>query len=138
MNSLKHLATATIFAALACTGLHAQSFDIRATIPFDFHAGTTTLPAGEYVIHEQGPLVWLRGAVGGTRSPIMITIATTGRELQHARLNFNRYGSDYFLTTVWSSSSLDGHQLVQTAREKEIAKRGGVPARVVVNLASSK
>ena len=138
MKSLKQLATATIFAALACTGLHAQSFDMRATVPFDFHAGDRILPAGEYVIHEEGPWIWLRGADGGTPSPIMITIATSGREPQNARLDFNRYGSDYFLTKVWDPFSLDGRQLLQTAREKEIAKRGGVPARAVVNLASSK
>jgi hypothetical protein len=138
MNRLKHLATATIFAALACTGLHAQSFDMRATIPFDFHAGDKTLPAGEYLIHEEGPLVWLRGEAGGTPSPIMLTFGVSGREPHQARLDFNCYGSDYFLTKVWDPYSRDGRQLLQTSREKEIAKRGNVPARAVVNIASSK
>ncbi len=138
MKCLKKLATVTIFVALACTGLHAQSFDMRATIPFDFQAGDRILPAGEYVIHEEAQWVLLRGAAGGTSSPIMITTATSGREPQHARLDFNRYGSDYFLTKVWDPFSLDGRQLLQTAREKEIAKRGGLPVRAVVNLTSSK
>lgn len=138
MKSLKHLATATIFAALACTGLHAQSSDMRANIPFDFHAGDKILPAGEYVIHEQGPCVWLHATAGDASSPMMITIAAASRDPHPARLDFNRYGSDYFLTTVWNSFSLDGHQFLQTAREKEIAKRGGVPARAVVNVASTK
>jgi hypothetical protein len=47
MTNFKHFAGVVIFAALACTGLHAQSLNLRATIPFDFHAGDKLMPADE-------------------------------------------------------------------------------------------
>jgi hypothetical protein len=60
MTIRKQFIAVTIFAALACAGLQAQSADLRATIPFNFHAGERLMPAGEYLIHEQGPIVVVR------------------------------------------------------------------------------
>jgi hypothetical protein len=57
---------------------------------------------------------------------------------KNARLEFNRYGNAYFLAAVWNSITQDGRELPQTAREKELAKRGDVPAKAAVTLASRK
>src|SRR3984885_6438530 len=64
MKSLKQTVVVTIFAALACTALHAQSVRLQATIPFDFRAGDKLMPAGEYAIQEQGSITFLRAADG--------------------------------------------------------------------------
>jgi len=139
MNSLKQLAVLTILAAVASTGLYAQSLDLRATIPFDFRAGNTLMPAGEYQIHEQGPWIILRSSDGGKQVTTVISNATTGANPHRdARLEFNRYGNAYFLTTVWSPFSGDGRQVPQTAREKELAKRLSAPAQAASVLASNK
>ena len=136
---MKSLTIVAIFTALGCTGLHAQSVDMRAEIPFDFHAGAKLMPAGEYVVHAEGPLLWLRGAANGGSAVAMITVATSSLERSRAaRLDFNRYGSEYFLTEVWSSANWDGRQLIPTSRQKELAKRGGVPDRAEVSLVSTK
>ncbi|HXP87651.1 MAG TPA: hypothetical protein VN841_23160 [Bryobacteraceae bacterium] len=139
MNSLKQLVVVTIFAALACTGLYAQSLDMRATIPFDFRAGNTLMPAGEYDIHSQGTWVILRLADGGRPVVgVMTNGATGGTSDREARLDFHRYGNAYFLTTIWSPFSRDGRQLPPTAREKELAQKGRVPVESAVVLASNK
>jgi len=139
MKSLKQqLMAVAIFAALACTGLHAQSMDMRATIPFAFHAGDRLMPAGEYVIHEQGPWVWFRAADSGRPSPIFMTIGLDGQGPQQARLEFNRYGNEFFLTAVWNSFTKDGRQVLPTAHEKELAKRGDVPDKSAVTLTGTK
>jgi hypothetical protein len=139
MKSLAQFVVVAIFAALACTGLHAQSVDMRAEIPFDFHAGSKLMPAGEYVVHGQGPVLWLRDTASGGPAVALITVAASSLERSGAaRLDFNRYGNEYFLREVWSSATRDGRQLVPTARQKELAKRGAVPERAEVSLVSTK
>ena len=138
MNSLKQLVVVTIFAALACAGLNAQNLDIRANIPFEFQAGDKLMPAGEYSVHEQGVFVILRTLDGGKQAVALMTNGARGTDPSRAaRLDFNRYGDAYFLTTIWSPFSVEGRQIPQTSREKELAKRLGVPAKPVV-LASNK
>jgi hypothetical protein len=126
MKSLKQLVVLAIFGALACAGLHAQSVDMRVTIPFDFRAGNTLMPAGEYEVHGQGPFVILRLADGGRPSVGLITNGATGADPTRAdaRLDFNRYGNAYFLTTIWNPSSSDGRQVPTSHQEKQLAKRG--------------
>jgi hypothetical protein len=139
MNSLKQLAVVTILAALACAGLLAQSLDMVATIPFDFQAGNKLMPAGEYQIHEQGTWVILRSLDGGKSIAALLTNAATGADPSRgARVDFNRYGGAYFLTTVWSPYSGDGREVPQTSREKELAKRFGAPSKSAVILAVNK
>jgi hypothetical protein len=138
MKSLKQLVVAAIFAVVACTGLLAQNVDMRATVPFDFQAGDRLMPAGEYVIHERGPWV-IFNHVDGKAASALLTFGASGRgPAQNARLEFNRYGSAYFLTAVWNSFTQDGRQVPQTAREKELAKRGEGPVPAQVTLASSR
>jgi hypothetical protein len=139
MKSLQQqLMAVAIFAALACTGLHAQSADMRATIPFDFHAGDRLMPAGEYIIHEQGAVVFLREADGGRLAPILMTIGVDSLDRQEAHLEFKHYGNQFFLTEVWNSFTQNGRRMLPTSREKELAKRGDVPLPTTVALVSSK
>jgi hypothetical protein len=139
MKSSKQLVVLAIFAALAVAGLNAQVVDMRASIPFDFQAGNTLMPAGEYRIHCQDSVVFVRGADTGRPVSILITNRTVGRgPVQDARLEFNRYGNDYFLTAVWNSVTQSGRQMLPTARERELAKQGVVPAKAVITVASSK
>ncbi len=135
MTSVKQLVVVAIFAAL---GLHAQSIDTRATIPFDFHAGQQLMPAGEYVIHAQGSAVLLRGADGRSPGTIFLTNRTTSGDPPDARLDFQRYGSEYFLRAIWSPITRDGRQVPQTACERELARRGNVPIQIEVGLTSTK
>jgi hypothetical protein len=140
MKHLKQLVVLAAFAVLACTGLHAQNIDMRAAIPFDFHAGDKLMPAGEYVIHEQGPWVIFNRA-DGKAAGALLTIATGGRgpaHAQDARVEFNRYGDEYFLSSVWNSFTTDGRQAPPSTRQKELAKRGNGPVPAAVALTSTK
>jgi hypothetical protein len=140
MKSLKHLVAVGFFGALACAGLDAQSLELRANIPFDFHAGNTLLPAGEYQIHAQGPVVWLRAEDNSKPAFALMTIGADGGidRSRQARVEFNRYGNEFFLRTIWSPSTAGGRQLLPTSREKELVARGNVPARTAVAVYSTK
>jgi hypothetical protein len=128
-----------VFAVLAGTGLHAQKLDMRATIPFDFRAGNTLMPAGEYDVYRHDHWVVLRLVDGGKPSTAFLTNGAIAADpVRDARLEFNRYGNAYFLTTIWEPFSHDGRQVPRTSREKELAKRGVVPVQTAVVLASNR
>jgi len=139
MKSLKQFILVTTFAALAGSGLHAQTVALKAAIPFDFRAGDRLMPAGEYVIHEEGAVVYLRGADNASPSFALLTNRTEGRtRFQQDRLEFDHYGNEYFLTAVWNSVTQDGRQTLPTPRQKELAKRGSVPSQATVAITSTK
>src|ERR1700745_2833303 len=124
MKSHKQLAAVTIFAALACTGLRAQTVDLWATIPFDFNAGDKLMPAGKYLIQEKGYLSIFHGVDNGSPNVILMTATGERSTSREARLDFHRYGNRYFLTTIWDSQTPDGRRVRPTAQEKELATRG--------------
>ena len=63
---MKRLILATgLFAAIACSGLQAQTMNMRASIPFDFRVGTAVLPSGEYLIqHKDGGVLLIMAERG--------------------------------------------------------------------------
>ncbi len=139
MKSLKQMIVVAFFAVLAGSGLHAQTVSIRAAIPFNFHVGDKLMPSGEYVIHGEGPVLWLLGADSGEPALALLTIGAQSLDnSRRARLSFNRYGNEYILESVWDSFTQYGRQVSRTAREKELAKGDKVPVPIVITLASNK
>ena len=127
MKSLKQFAGITLFGALACAGLQAQTINLKATIPFEFTMGQTPMPAGNYSIHGDGPLIVLR-LEDARRSANALVLTVPGPGVAQnlsPRLEFHRYGDRYFLASIRSSSAAGGRELRQTAPEKELAKRMG-------------
>jgi hypothetical protein len=61
------LATAVIGLTVATAPLHAQSVPLRVDIPFAFHAGDSTLPAGIYTVPGRVTLLVSRMETGTPR-----------------------------------------------------------------------
>jgi hypothetical protein len=139
MTSIKQLAAITIFfGAFACTGLHAQTVDLGATIPFDFIAGQAVMPAGDYTIHGQSILYLVRRLDAGLPAGAYVTtVGASGTEENGSpRLEFHRYGNEYFLAAIWNAAaSGEGRAVPQTVHEKEMAKRlgAGIEATVIAS-----
>jgi len=103
-----------------------------AEIPFDFHAGQSTLSAATYsVIKAASSVLQLRN--DDTRDSILLM--GVGREAakEDARLVFNRYGDIYFLSAVWIPGS-QGYSFPKTKMEKEMAKATSQVATTYVAL----
>ena len=92
------------FAACSAAYTHAQTTEVyRAEIPFDFSVGKKAYPAGSYRIEVRGPqqkYFVLRDA-NGLNAYIANSTPDSGRE--GARLDFQRVGESYFLTSVSAS-----------------------------------
>jgi hypothetical protein len=115
----------------------AQSIQVRADVPFDFSVGSTALPAGTYdvsAISEASHTLLVRARDGSASTIVSSNSATRMNGADKAKLVFHRYGSQYFLSEVWSQGSSLGNQLPKGSREKELAKElaMGHPDRVEV------
>jgi hypothetical protein len=134
---MKRLILATgLFAAIACSSLHAQTMNMRASIPFDFRVGTTVFPSGNYLIHQSPDGVL---AVADARGKHSITVFTVGGDhpntpTKDGILQFTRYGDDYYLAKLWTSDSNVARTLPKSKRETELAKRIGLTETASVSL----
>ena len=125
---MKRLILATgLFAAIACSGLQAQTMNMRASIPFDFRVGTAVLPSGDYLIQQKDSGVLLVVAEHGKASVITLTVGGShpNSPAGTGTLQFSRYGDDYYLAKVWTGDSEVARTLMKSKRETELAKRFG-------------
>jgi hypothetical protein len=117
------LASLFVFSMIAAQTVQAQQ-SLVVNVPFDFTAGNTALPAGEYSVQKWGKdaTVLLIQRADQSASVIIPTMAAISSERQsESKLVFHRYGDRYFLSQVWTEGNPRGRELSKSKREKEIA-----------------
>jgi len=124
-QALRVLIMLSLFVTLAVASVHAQ-FDgqIAANIPFEFIVGKTTLPAGEYTVEplRTAPGLLIR-SVDSRACVMVLTNSVQASAIQaKAKLVFNRYGDQYFLSQVWTPGDYIGRELIRSRHELELAK----------------
>ncbi len=109
--------------AFACAaGLHAEEFNMRGNIPFEFQASGKTHAAGTYLIGQtmSSPAITLRNAYS-TKSENLGLAQGTERGKGASKLIFHAYGSTYFLAEVWTPEQM-GTKLPVSAQEKQLRR----------------
>src|SRR5215471_6690036 len=88
------------------TAAHAQSGMVLVTIPFQFHLGTQTLPAGKYTVQRDSDnVIRIQDERGRSFMAIASRINDRGSKTPDAGLVFNRYENDYFLSEIrWGAA----------------------------------
>jgi hypothetical protein len=120
------LFTAGLFAALASPYMYAQTAVAVANVPFEFRMGKTLMPAGKYTVTDSGGVVTVREE-SGRKSAVQISLPTERSSVNsQPSLEFNRYGSDYFLSTIWTQGSKEGRALPKSQFEKELISHAGL------------
>ena len=103
---------------------------IRASVPFAFMVGDTTLPAGKYeikVLDEDSLNVLELRSVNGRTSVVFDTenVETRGDQMVNkGELVFDKIGDKYFLSQVWMAGSDTGSELVKSRMERRLEGRG--------------
>jgi hypothetical protein len=123
--------------AMASTRVAQAQELLVVNIPFDFVAGKTTLPAGEYSIKVSAPegTLLLLDRKDAAAAAFIGTNAVVKNEIQtESKLIFNRYGDRYFLSQVWTEGNSQGRQLLKSAREKEMAQTAKMDTQGQVTL----
>lgn len=121
---------AGLLAACFCMGIEAQVLDARANVPFDFWLGHKLMPAGEYSIsHSSAGLLAIKREDGDRATAVILTNRALRSAAQtDGKLQFTRYGEDYFLWRIWGPGQQDGYSIPKTSRERELASKN-VPSK---------
>lgn len=132
MNKRLQFATA-LLATLGSWSLYGQDMRLRTQIPFTFRVGEKVMPAGVYLIHNSANMLVLTEQSGGRTTAIVITgAAESGVESNKAELLFNQYGDEYFLEKISVPYSTVAREILQTRRERELARRFGPAQNITV------
>lgn len=135
--------------ALALLGLafalpvHASSIEherLLAHIPFAFHLGDETMPAGNYEITQASDvdanLLEIRSADAG-HAAFFFGEESQTRSAARPALVFDRYGKDRFLRAVWVENG-DGDVMSATPAEVADARRVAAASHGRRHVAGSK
>ena len=124
----KLTAIVAIFLGVAVTGVQAQApSKVEVNIPFEFSAGTKTLPAGVYIIKRLSGNNLIMRRVDGKSSVILnAPLNLTSLDDKGERLVFSKSGDDYYLSEIWLTAD--------TGREIMVRRRVAKPELVEVSL----
>jgi len=120
-----------IFAASICPArTQAQIIgNLAADVPFQFHVGNTTLPAGKYVIHqlEGSDLTMMEISTADGKQSALFSVESAEAKAtpEKTELIFNKYGDQYFLSELFDEGNADGSKLFESRAEKQASKEGG-------------
>lgn len=121
------LVSAGMLALLGSSAVTAQELSREsATVPFRFHASSTTLPAGKYDVKLNSSMGVFQISDAMTGRSIMVAAFSreSGKNV-NPRLTFRRYGNEYFLSEIWIYGQPVGYKVGTSSREKEMAKGSG-------------
>ncbi len=98
---------------------------LTAEIPFDFHVGKVVMPAGTYIVRldlAQNGAIFIRTRDNSHVMYILTNVTARSDASRQAKMVFTKYGSEYFLSKLWTSWSNIGRELPKTKAELEFAK----------------
>jgi hypothetical protein len=97
----------------------AQSYEVRAKVPFDFTVGDKSLPAGAYTIgllpHQ---MIMIRNQDHPRESALSLVNHASGRTQNGGKLVFQKYGGQYFLSEILCDSAKINLTVLPSKREK--------------------
>ena len=116
LSSLTLLTAAAAFAQSDAT--------LQIDIPFEFHIGTTVLPAGHYEMHPRfvRDVLQIRCRERRVSALIVMNGADARKMPELATLKFNRYDKTYFLSRIWIPEYSQGKELSKSKAELEFAR----------------
>jgi len=100
--------------------------DLEVSVPFQFHAGSTKLPPGKYIIHmldNSNLTVMEISSVDGSTSALFdVESAEANSAPAKNELIFNKYGNRYFLAKLFDQENPSGSKVVESRYEKRIGQ----------------
>ena len=120
------LATALSLPLLLSAVVHAQTIQLKVTVPFDFIAGDSALPAGDYDVYSigawGGKALSIHSVTLKAGTLVLSNSSQSAKIFDRNTLVFYRYGQKYFLAEVWIANTNIGRQMLLNQRETELAR----------------
>lgn len=102
--------------------VHAQTWAVHATIPFDFTADRQAFAAGKYCISTDGAATVRFTRADSTQKAEVITVLIRTAARSKPRIVFHGYGEKHFLAEVWLGEPNRVRQVYASAAELELAR----------------
>lgn len=124
------LSILVLFAAFFVSTSHAEPRGtVTFQVPFSFVVAGKQLPAGEYVVAQStlnsNDILSIR-RVDGNEGVYVLTRAVQANDIQpDAKLVFNRYADQYFLSEFWTSGEDSGRKVIKSGAEQTLARDAG-------------
>jgi hypothetical protein len=114
-------------AMLATMAASAQTINVKATVPFSFIVGRSTLSAGEYSLKtmSNGQVLALSNREAKI-TELVLSNSCESLTASKTKLVFHRYGDRYFLSQIWTEGNNRGHEIPISQREKETARNSSI------------
>ena len=114
-------------ATLATIAASAQTVNVKATVPFSFIVGRSTLSAGEYSLKtmSNGQVLALSNREAKI-TELVLSNSCESLTASKTKLVFHRYGDRYFLSQIWTEGNNRGHEIPISQREKETARNSSI------------
>jgi opacity protein-like surface antigen len=120
-NSLLALAMSAALGMSAAA--HAQTTQMKATVPFEFIAGDTVLPAGDYDVHSWGgKALSIHDVTSNAGTFLLSNSCQLAKTSDSNKLVFYRYGQRYFLAEIWTAGTHIGRKMSLNQRQTELAR----------------
>lgn len=123
---IKGMTMLLLIVALAfVTAVASANAQSAANVPFEFVAGSRSLPAGQYYISNStsgGEVVRIRSAKKEASVFSLTMRLNNGTAVKESKLVFHRYGNRYFLAEIWRAGEGDGQKLFKSREEKAIER----------------
>ena len=102
---MKSACIAVVLVGGTAGATRAETLDVKIPFPFIVHG--QTLPAGEYRVETDGPIVLLRGEHGNKAGIIFVAKRSDGHDPagDDPALTFKKGETQYWLTDIWESAT---------------------------------
>jgi hypothetical protein len=106
---------------------------MKVTVPFDFVVENSRMHAGEYTIQRASDgMLRIRSNDSRTTASFLAMPKQGNVTPEKAHFIFHRYGSDYFLATIWTPGQETGWEVLQGKLEMELAKKTTSPVETAM------
>jgi hypothetical protein len=107
--------------------------DLVVKVPFQFHAGDSRLPAGEYrirVVDDSGlSLMEISSMDGSTAALFQVQETDAQTTPTKSELIFNKYGDQYFLAKLFDEGESIGSEVLKSRYEQRVSRNAVLQAQ---------
>lgn len=101
---------------------------MKVTVPFNFVVENDHMQAGDYTIERAANGRLRIKSNDGRTTATFLAMPKEGKVTpEKAHFIFRRYGSEYFLATIWTPGLEVGWEVLQGKLETELARKGTPP-----------
>jgi hypothetical protein len=117
------LASLCLWVGITVIPADGQTSGVKVRVPFKFMVAEETLQAGEYVLSSVRDRVLIQDSDGKSVAIVLANGVSGHSSYRNGQVVFRCYVDQCFLSQLWAPTRDEGRQLLQSRREKEVAKR---------------